>query len=30
MLANFMAAVLGATVSYDATTKIVTIMLKEG
>jgi hypothetical protein len=30
MLANFMAAVLGATVSYDAKTRIVTITVKEG
>jgi hypothetical protein len=30
MSVNFVASSLGATVSYDATTKIVTITLKEG
>jgi len=30
MLASFMAGVLGATVSYDAPMKIVTITLREG
>lgn len=30
MLVNFVAASLGATVSYDAKTKVVTITLKEG